>query len=788
MYTRDGKDGFPSEDEFEGLLAEYIAALNPRKREKALMTQAMYDSILTILMNPDNTRHATAQFRFWTKKMFRLVTTAHAQVVTHENRPVAVKEQIYDVLVQCHSQCSHGGRDKTSNQVRRYYSWIPKELIARFVKACPLCAARRQSKIGGGQFGYADDASSPVSETGTHTPKSTQTTPSSIAVKTAKSLDGAHPMFAALFPPMPAPSQNPEDWSSMPQNSTEWTDWVTSTPQRPNQQQPQQTAYQQEQLYPHQQTLPTHMQSRPSSASGNCAGQQSQLETDVFGSAEISSGQSGVLTPRTMDLVNGWSMPPPQDAIEAAGRQGYMAALSHNVERSLFPPGIPSSARRFSFESNLTVGSTDSERPGSSHSSALSLPDTPEEQTSRQPPTLDVNPQEVNDYFNQYGDGMDAVTQAASLEGLAGIALMKGVVEATSADLARSSSSNSNTSSGMGGQTGQDGIQPRITIEEPQAEEQHFRGQQQNLQQPASESFCPYSDQLGLQDGLVQYQSSQYDAQNSSFDGQVEQNSLYTQAGNIAATSEASFDGGQFYASFPQYDGDISSGSMIQNGSGDSSFESVALGVEGEEAGNTSEFRVKVRPPPLDLGAFSNINMLQANSFLGTAFNYNLSGSVSAPAQITHFPDAYSPNTGHFDQNYMMPNASFDGISMPHLTAGDDANANRPNSAMGFLHPHNQPFPSSWSSSSSSGLSSCSSLGSSGSYFVPPLSIVPAIHSAPFFQMPLSSQQQQAASRELSESIQHLLESTKPNVNAKPEKRPKIDPKYRKLLAGLQKH
>lgn len=154
VYTRDGRDGFPPEAEFEGIMMEYVDGLNPRKRDKALMTQAMYDAILVILTSPPSeTKGGTAQFRFWTKKMFRLVTTAHAQIVTHENRPVAVREQIYDVLVQCHQQCSHGGRDKTSNQVRRYYSWIPKELIARFVKACPLCNARKTAKAGGGTAG-----------------------------------------------------------------------------------------------------------------------------------------------------------------------------------------------------------------------------------------------------------------------------------------------------------------------------------------------------------------------------------------------------------------------------------------------------------------------------------------------------------------------------------------------------------------------------------------------------------------------------------------------------------
>jgi hypothetical protein len=80
----------------------------------------MYDSILSVLRDPRNTALETAQFRFWTKKMFTLIVTDSGPIVVHENRPgpfcvrpldildirpdipwflVAVKEQIYDVLV-----------------------------------------------------------------------------------------------------------------------------------------------------------------------------------------------------------------------------------------------------------------------------------------------------------------------------------------------------------------------------------------------------------------------------------------------------------------------------------------------------------------------------------------------------------------------------------------------------------------------------------------------------------------------------------------------------------------
>ncbi|GAA5857928.1 hypothetical protein JCM8547_006625 [Rhodosporidiobolus lusitaniae] len=157
VLTGDGSDGFPSEADFMVQMDEYLAGLNPKKRAKALMTREMYATILAILLDPHSTAQATAQFRFWAKRMFRLVVTPTANLVAHENRPVAVKDQIYAILVGTHGDVNHGGRDKTSAQVRRFYSWLPKELVSRFVKMCPTCIAKRRQ-----QQPYLSDACLPA--------------------------------------------------------------------------------------------------------------------------------------------------------------------------------------------------------------------------------------------------------------------------------------------------------------------------------------------------------------------------------------------------------------------------------------------------------------------------------------------------------------------------------------------------------------------------------------------------------------------------------------------------
>lgn len=54
--------------------------------------------------------------------------------ILHNDKPIALKEAMYEILVAGHRDVGHGGRDRTAIQVRKSFSWIPKELISRFVR------------------------------------------------------------------------------------------------------------------------------------------------------------------------------------------------------------------------------------------------------------------------------------------------------------------------------------------------------------------------------------------------------------------------------------------------------------------------------------------------------------------------------------------------------------------------------------------------------------------------------------------------------------------------------
>ncbi|PTU20955.1 hypothetical protein P175DRAFT_0458907 [Aspergillus ochraceoroseus IBT 24754] len=141
-------DGFPNVKEFDQLVKSYVDDLSVKKQDKALIHARRAQNIRTVLIDPKDTAIESAQFRFWVKKMFKLQavgggTSKGAKMICHEGKPVAIREKLFKILTKAHQQCQHGGRDKTSAQVRQVYSWVPKELISRFVKICPTCQVRR---------------------------------------------------------------------------------------------------------------------------------------------------------------------------------------------------------------------------------------------------------------------------------------------------------------------------------------------------------------------------------------------------------------------------------------------------------------------------------------------------------------------------------------------------------------------------------------------------------------------------------------------------------------------
>lgn len=155
-----------------------MAGLNPRKRARCLIDQKTFDTIWDVLQDPENQALSNAQTRWWIRKMFSLsypqTTLARSSpsiptsnlsanphaldpIVVHDKKPLAIKEHMYQILCSCHAMCGHGGRDRTCAVIREHWAWIPKELVALFVKNCPTCLVK---KTGNPDFGVLVESQS----------------------------------------------------------------------------------------------------------------------------------------------------------------------------------------------------------------------------------------------------------------------------------------------------------------------------------------------------------------------------------------------------------------------------------------------------------------------------------------------------------------------------------------------------------------------------------------------------------------------------------------------------
>ncbi|KAI0669000.1 hypothetical protein C8Q78DRAFT_1044079 [Trametes maxima] len=150
--------GMPTLEAFAEVEAEYLGMLSDRKRAKALISRETLGYIRLVLGNPMDRSVDTPQFRWWVRKMFKF--GAHPsegppqndgnggeRAIIHDGKCVAVKEEIYDLLCFYHELVDHGGRDRTAREVRKHYTWVPKELIAGFIKSCPTCRLKRPGRF-----------------------------------------------------------------------------------------------------------------------------------------------------------------------------------------------------------------------------------------------------------------------------------------------------------------------------------------------------------------------------------------------------------------------------------------------------------------------------------------------------------------------------------------------------------------------------------------------------------------------------------------------------------------
>ena len=129
---------------------EYISSLSKNFRAKCVIKQHIYNDILICLEMPKGKSCASSSstFVYWARKKFVLVKIAGTNIVVCAKlkKPVCVYESLYNVINKAHNVISHGGREKTTYELNRHYSWIPRFCIGIFIKQCVSCQIRKLLK------------------------------------------------------------------------------------------------------------------------------------------------------------------------------------------------------------------------------------------------------------------------------------------------------------------------------------------------------------------------------------------------------------------------------------------------------------------------------------------------------------------------------------------------------------------------------------------------------------------------------------------------------------------
>ncbi|CAI7608854.1 unnamed protein product [Penicillium viridicatum] len=114
--SRSEYSSFPTREEFDQLINNYIGSLASQKQDKAFIDAKRARNIRAILISPKGTAVETSQFR-------PIRHMKHRRMICHRGKPVAIREKLFKILTKAHQKCQHGGRDKTFARIRDIYSW-----------------------------------------------------------------------------------------------------------------------------------------------------------------------------------------------------------------------------------------------------------------------------------------------------------------------------------------------------------------------------------------------------------------------------------------------------------------------------------------------------------------------------------------------------------------------------------------------------------------------------------------------------------------------------------------
>ena len=136
-------------DKFYEHAKNHIDSLNPKFRDKAVITRVLNERINNVLQNKLSSTNENGPFSRWCRKTFVLRPIGGHQVLCDikSMKPVLLFEDMFEVYFNSHHQTAHGGRDKCMEFISTNYSWSNRSLLQIFISQCSECQTRKSIKI-----------------------------------------------------------------------------------------------------------------------------------------------------------------------------------------------------------------------------------------------------------------------------------------------------------------------------------------------------------------------------------------------------------------------------------------------------------------------------------------------------------------------------------------------------------------------------------------------------------------------------------------------------------------
>jgi Integrase zinc binding domain len=136
-------------DQFYEHAKRHIDLLNPKFRNKAVVTRVLSEKIINALQNKISPEKNYGVFTRWCRRSFvlRPIGGHHLLCDTKNMKPVLLFEDMYEVYFNSHQQTAHSGRDKCLDHIATNYSWSNRSLLQIFLKQCSVCQTRKSVKF-----------------------------------------------------------------------------------------------------------------------------------------------------------------------------------------------------------------------------------------------------------------------------------------------------------------------------------------------------------------------------------------------------------------------------------------------------------------------------------------------------------------------------------------------------------------------------------------------------------------------------------------------------------------